>query len=98
MWFALSAGDLRDHLDWADWMRRHASDPAWRQEVIRVGPDSRAMHWERWSDWRAGDPRWRVHVIDTSDIPVERVADELAAWIDGKGRSPGWRPLGFVAV
>jgi hypothetical protein len=40
------------------------------------------MRWERWIDWRAGDPRWAVATIDTSDAPVERVADELSTWID----------------
>lgn len=40
------------------------------------------MQWERWTDWRAGDPRWRVRVIDTSQLSIEQVGDELASWIE----------------
>jgi hypothetical protein len=80
-WLERSSGDLHDHLNWAEWMRRHASDPAWRPEVIREATSAHAMRWERWSDWRSDDPRWRVRTIDTSDLPVRRVADELVAWI-----------------
>jgi hypothetical protein len=80
-WLARCGGNLRTHLDWAEWMRRHASDPAWRPEVIRQAAGAPAMRWERWSDWRLGDPRWRVRNIDTSDRTVRGVADELAAWI-----------------
>ena len=95
-WLADSAGDLKDYLNWAEWMRRHATDPAWRAGVIRHGDDE--MRWERWSGWRAGDPRWNVRVVDTSHLPVERVADQLEAWIIeeqtqlGEGTHPllGW--------
>jgi hypothetical protein len=69
-----SAGDPQ-------WLRRHAEDPAWCPEVIREGA-SHELRWERWSSWQRGDPRWRVRVIDTTSLPVEQVADELAAWID----------------
>lgn len=80
-WFGHSAGDLQDYLDWGEWMRRHAGDPSWRQDVIRKGDVAHKLRWERWSDWKAGDPRWRVRVIDTSALSVDRVATELAAWI-----------------
>jgi hypothetical protein len=81
-WFARTAGDLQDYLGWAAWLRGHASDPAWRPEVIQHEATVDEMHWSRWSDWRAGDPRWRVRVIDTSSLAVEKVAAELAEWID----------------
>lgn len=81
-WFARSAGDLQDYLNWAEWMRGHAADPSWRPHVIRRGDADGDMRWERWSDWRAGDPRWRVRVIDTSQLTVSRVATELEAWIE----------------
>jgi hypothetical protein len=80
-WFARSAGDFQDYLNWAEWMRRHASDPSWCVDVIRHPSTEAEMRWERWSDWRAGDPRWRVRVIDTSALAVEQVADQLSAWI-----------------
>ena len=72
---------LQEYLNWAEWMRRHASDPAWRPDVIRNETTEGEMRWLRWSDWTAGDPRWRVRVIDTSRQPVEQLASELAEWI-----------------
>ena len=83
-WFARSAGDLQDYLNWAAWMREHAADPSWRPDVIRRGDAESEMRWERWSHWRAGDPRWRVRVIDTSHLTVSRVAAELEAWIEAE--------------
>jgi hypothetical protein len=69
-----------DFLKWAEWMRRHATDPHWMPHVIRRegSPD---MCWKRWSDWQIGDPRWRVHVVDTSALSTGEVADELARWV-----------------
>jgi hypothetical protein len=81
-WFARTAGDLQDYLDWAAWMRGHATDPSWRTEVIRHEATADEMHWSRWRGWRQGDRRWRVRVIDTSNLPVEEVAAGLAGWID----------------
>ena len=77
-WFAKTAGDLQDYLDWAEWMRRHARDPTWRPDVIRRKATEREM---RWSEWTVDDPRWRVRVLDTSRLTVEQVATELADWI-----------------
>lgn len=81
-WFARPGADLQALLSWADWMRHHATDPAFRPEAIRQADGASGMRCERWSDWSGDDPRWRVHVIDTSHLPVERVADELAGWIE----------------
>ena len=58
------------------------------------------MQWSRWSGWRARDPRWRVRVIDTSVLPVEKVADELVEWI-GEERAlfrSGAHPLADAAA
>jgi hypothetical protein len=74
-------GKLQDHLDWAEWMRRHARDPSWRQDVIR-GAGVAEMRWERWAGWAEGDPRWRVRVIDTSSVSVEQVVAALNSWIE----------------
>jgi hypothetical protein len=99
-WLASTAGDLQDYLNWADWMRHHATDPAWRQDVIRHGNGESEMRWDRWVDWQAGDPRWRVRVIDTSHAPVEQVADELASWVDEERAlfHAGRHPLGALAL
>lgn len=80
-WFAGAEGELQDYLSWAAWMRGHASDPTWQPDVIRHKATESEMQWGRWSDWRKGDPRWRVRILDASDLPKERVADELAEWI-----------------
>ena len=72
--------DLQAQLNWADWMRRHASDPSWRQDVIQQA-GAAGMRWERWSDWQPGHERWRVRRIDTTNLAPALVAEELAAWI-----------------
>lgn len=81
-WLARTGGDLEDYLAWAAWMREHAADPASRPEVIRDEATADGMGWSRWAGWQAGDPRWRVRVIDTSALPIDAVARELAEWID----------------
>lgn len=80
-WFARSAGDLQDYLNWAAWMRRHASDPSWRTDVIRQDATDTEMHWARLDGWGGDDPRWRVRIIDTSELPVEEVGARLIEWI-----------------
>lgn len=80
-WFARSAGDLQAYLNWAGWMRRHASDPTWQTDVIRQEATNEEMRWSRWSDRQPGDPRWRVTVIDTSAMSVTQVAAGLLEWI-----------------
>ena len=83
-WLSTTGGTLEVYLNWAGWMRGHAADPRSRPEVIRCDAAWPEMRWSRWSDWRAGDPRWHVRVIETSALPVEGVAEELAEWIDGE--------------
>lgn len=99
-WFARTAGDLRDYLNWAVWMRGHAADPSWRPDVIRHEATDGEMHWSRWSGWRAGDPRWRVRVIDTSALAVEQVAAELIEWINEERalHRSGAHPLAGAAL
>ena len=63
-------------------MREHARDPQFMTHAIRHGSASSEMRWDRWSDWKRSDRRWRVRIIDTSNLAVARVADEIAPWID----------------
>jgi hypothetical protein len=80
-WAARFGDKLDDFVHWGEWMRGHARDPRFRQFVIQEKSDP-AMRWERWSAWRANDPRWRVRIVDTSDVSVEEVADELERWLE----------------
>jgi hypothetical protein len=79
-WLARVPGELQDYFNWAEWMRRHAVDPSWRQEIVRDG-GAEGMRWERWAGWQEGDPRWRILVIDTSGHPIGAVIDDLTSWI-----------------
>jgi hypothetical protein len=80
-WLARVPGDLQDHLNWAEWMRLHARNPGWRQDVIRED-GAEGMRWQRWDAWPEGDPRWRVRAIDTSELPIEEVVDAVRGWIE----------------
>jgi hypothetical protein len=95
-WFTRTGGDLQDYLNWAAWMREHAADPSARAEVIKHDGTVDEMRWSRWSDWQANDPRWRVRVLDTSTLPIKRVADELVDWITEEREllRSGAHPLG----
>ena len=99
-WFERAGGSMQDYLNWADWMRHHATDPTWMPEVIRPENSTAEMQWHRWSAWEAGDPRWRVHAVDTTTLPVERVADELVKWIEEEraARDAGVHPLTASAL
>jgi hypothetical protein len=98
-WLERVPGELQDHINWADWMRHHARDPAWRQDVIREA-GAEEMRWERWAGWRKGDPRWNIREINTSKTPAERVVDELTNWITDERQRlrAGVHPLGAIAL
>jgi hypothetical protein len=83
-WLETIGAPVDDYLAWAAWMRRHAVDPGWQQDVIRVDGTDADMRWSRWIDWRAGDPRWRIRIIDTSEQPVGAVVAELVDWVRGE--------------
>ena len=83
-WRARVPGELDDYVNWAAWMRGHASDPEFMTYVIRQEASPADMRWDRWSDWKCGDPRWRVRIIDTSTLPVEQLAAELLGWIESE--------------
>lgn len=70
----------QDTLCWASWLRMHACDPRWHQEVIMRGGS--AMEWERWRSWKAGDPRWRTYRIDTTGASLHDTVDAVRAWLD----------------
>jgi hypothetical protein len=98
-WLERVPGELQDYLNWAEWMRRHARNPRWRQDVIRSA-GAAGMRWDRWTAWHEGDPRWRVRVVDTSTLTIDAVANELARWIADEREllRSGSHPLGAIAL
>ena len=76
-------GATQEMLSWAAWLRVHAVDPQWRQDVI-CGVQLDAMRWERWTTWQRGDPRWRVHVLDSTDLSIDQVVDRIVAWVQAE--------------
>jgi len=73
-------GLTQEALNWSVWLRMHATDPQWRQDVIRAGGWP-AMRWERWATWQRDDPRWDVWVLDTAHVTIEETTERLAAWV-----------------
>lgn len=84
---AESRNASQDMLSWAAWLRMHASDPQWRQDVICT-PAVPEMRWERWSAWRRGDPRWRVATLDNTRLTIDETVTALVAWIAQCTASP----------
>lgn len=69
----------QDMLCWAAWLRMHASDPQWRQDVIQ-SQGAPGMDWHSWSSWSKGDARWHVDVLDNSLLGIEETTNALVAW------------------
>lgn len=70
---------LRDHLAFGEWFYRHALDPEYRPDVIRV-ESAVPMRWERWANWKAGDSRWAFEVIDADTLTRDEAAARVVAW------------------
>ena len=73
-------GASQEMLCWAAWLRMHASDPQWRQDVIQA-QSAPEMDWSAWSSWQRGDARWDIRVLDNSFLTVEETVDALVPWI-----------------
>lgn len=73
------ADSLVHHLRFGQWFRRHAEDPQYAPEVIRV--DTLVpMAWSRWAGLSGGDPRWPVTVLDTDPLSPAGVAGAVEEW------------------
>ena len=72
----------QEMLCWAAWLRMHATDPQWRQDVIQAQGEPN-MDWKRWSSWPRGDARWKVSVLDNTALNVEETQDALLLWLGG---------------
>ena len=74
-------GATQEMLCWAAWLRIHASDPQWRQDVIQAH-SAPEMNWNSWSSWQKGDGRWNVPVLDNSSLTIEETTSALIPWVD----------------
>lgn len=80
---ASASSASQDMLSWAAWLRMHASDPGWRQDVIQ-SHGAPGMQWETWSSWKRGDPRWKVDVLDNTSLSIEETTSTLSAWVNDR--------------
>jgi hypothetical protein len=67
---------LPDHLAFAEWMRRQATDPLHMQHVVSDGGWDE-MCWERLAQLA---PDWGMHTIDTTEMTKQEVADAVLDW------------------
>ncbi|GAB3298292.1 hypothetical protein [Parasphingorhabdus pacifica] len=70
---------LPRHVQFADWLRRHATDPTHVPEAVTTDAWSN-MCWERWAGRDDLADRWAMNVIDTSVLDVHDVARALVGW------------------
>lgn len=82
---------LHLHQAFADWMRRHATDPAHVPDALTTDAWP-AMRWERWVGAPVAE-LWAMTVLDTSASSPEEVARHVAAWARDAiaGRAPVFR-------
>lgn len=67
-------------LNWAAWHRMHAVDPQWEQDVV-VSTGMLDYYYGVWTSWNEGDKRWQVKVIDTTNMAIEQVLNQIADWV-----------------
>jgi hypothetical protein len=70
---------LPHHHAFAAWMRGHARDPRHMPHVLTTN-GWEAMCWERWIGTDRTSGTWGMRVLDTSELPPEQVATEVATW------------------
>jgi hypothetical protein len=77
---------LTRHQAFAEWMRRHASDPLHMPHVLSTGGGDE-MRWDRLTRLT---PSWRIHRVDTSTMTRQAVAETVLGWCRSvlAGREP----------
>jgi hypothetical protein len=70
---------LPNNLGYAEWMRKHATDPT-HMPFVLIDNGWSEMQWDRWTSLDADDPRWAMSVIDTSEQSSDETAAALAEW------------------
>ncbi|MDR2998755.1 MAG: AAA family ATPase [Microbacterium sp.] len=74
------ADSIVHHLQFGEWFRRHAADPTYVPEIIRV--DSAVpMEWSRWDQLSADDPGWPVSLIDVGPLSRAAIAEHIESWV-----------------
>lgn len=68
-------------LNWAAWLRMHASDPEWEPRIIRTAETWTELRWANWDGWKQGDQRWRIDVLDTTHLSTEEVVANIVDWV-----------------
>lgn len=68
-------------LNWAAWLRMHHQDPQWAQDVLKddAWENLDFSAWDKLQHW---DAKANVSVLDTTDYSVNKVAQNLAQWIN----------------
>ncbi len=64
------------HQAFAEWMRRHATDPVHMTHVLSDGG------WDemRWGRLEKLAPDWQMHTIDTTEMTRHDVVDAVLDW------------------
>lgn len=80
------------NLGFAEWMRKHATDPSHLPEAITTDawPE---MRWGRWVGNPAAAEHWAMEVLDTSSMTPDAVASDVADWAQRavRGEAPVFR-------
>ena len=63
----------------AEWMRGHARDPRHLPHVLSTN-GWEAMRWDRWSSIAPIAGNWGMGALDTSELTLVQVADEVLTW------------------
>ncbi|MFE6996686.1 AAA family ATPase [Microbacterium sp. NPDC057659] len=67
------------HVRFGEWFRRHAADPSYAPEVIRV-ESAVPMQWSRWERLTGDDPRWPVSILDVDSLSRAELAAQVEKW------------------
>lgn len=80
------------NLGFAEWMRKHATDPGHVPEAITTGAWP-GMRWDRWVGNPTAAEHWAMEVLDTSSMTPDAVAAAVADWAQRavRGEAPVFR-------
>lgn len=67
-------------LNWASWLRMHHRDPQWIPQVIHEDSWD-GLDFSVWAHQREWEPEATIKFLDTTELDVQSVAQEVARWI-----------------